>query len=644
MIVAELIILTNVSKRYSYQVPDTVPITVGDFVDVVFAKRKQVGLVVHVSQHESSDFSYTLSSVLSRHSKRPAIPQLLIHLVQWFSNYYCVTEYVALQCIVGLKKQRDSHALILDNPSPLPDLNEPQLTIYQAIVLSDQSEHLIHGVTGSGKTLIYAHLIRHVLSTNKPAIVLIPEISLTPQFTDFFSSIFDGVAVVHSGLTPKRKEIIWMGCLRGDVRVVIGPRSAIFMPLENLGLIIIDEEHDASYKQENAPRYYTHDIARERARYHNAQLIFGSATPSLGTYARISCKASCYHRLIKRYKGIPMPKVTILDLTAPIRNHLIHDGMIEGIEQTLKKNQKVLILVNRRGYSSFLKCRSCGEVLQCSQCETSFTYHSDGILRCHRCGNTKKMTRQCPSCLSYDLEYSGVAIQKIEAELRRLFSSSVVHRIDRDVIKNYDQLQSSLHAFRDDSHILIGTQMVSKGHNFPNLGFVGMIGVDTMLNFPDYRSTERMFQLMTQTAGRAGRDIDASDVMIQTYLPNHYVFDYVKHHDVDAFLTYEMTTRKALHYPPYSHIINVIFSGKKQSIVESMYTHIQQFNQSLSDLTIQAIGPKVAPIEKVSGYYRHNVFYKIDGASLQLFKNRLHNFPKKREIRLVVDINPMSLL
>ena len=219
-----------------------------------------------------------------------------------------------------------------------------------------------------------------------------------------------------------------------------------------------------------------------------------------------------------------------------------------------------------------------------------------------------------------------------------------ITRIDRDLVKNYDQLQDSLDAFNQGADILIGTQMISKGHNFPNLGLVGMIGMDTMLNFPDYRATERLFQLMTQTAGRAGRDIDNSQVMIQTFNANHYVFNYVKDHDVDSFLNHEMASRKVLNYPPFRSIVNIIFSAQKQSLVESLYPKIQSFNQTLSDLSVQPIGPKVAPIEKVSGYYRHNVFYKVDNKDLEVFKRRLIAFPKKRDVRLVVDIDPMSLL
>ena len=484
MLVADLIVLTNVPKRYSYQIPDDINVSIGDYVDIIFAKRKQVGLVVQLTNCKPEDFSYTLSPIQSIHQKRAAVPNELIQLVEWFSPYYCVSQYNALQCIVGMKKKREvelSDTHITDQLLPLSDT---QQDVFDAITQSSESEHLIHGVTGSGKTLIYAHLIQQAISKGESAILLIPEISLTPQFTTFFSTIFDGVVVVHSGLTIKKKEEIWNLCLNGKLKLVIGPRSAIFMPLQSLKLIIIDEEHDSSYKQESSPRYLTHEVARKRVDIHGAKLVFGSATPSLSTFAAITSQAHGYYRLTKRYNDITMPQVSILDLTAAIHNHLIHDDLIEQMEVTLAKQQKVLILVNRRGYSSFLKCNNCGDILQCPDCETSYTYHTDGYFRCHRCSAVKKMTRRCNGCGENELEYHGVAIQKIEYELKRLFPDQTITRIDRDLIKNYDQLQASLDAFNKGANILIGTQMISKGHNFPNLGLVGVIGVDTMLSFP----------------------------------------------------------------------------------------------------------------------------------------------------------------
>ena len=644
MQVAELIVLTNAPNRYTYIIPDSLSLNVGEFVDVYFAKREQVGCVARIYDANIDDFSYSLSPILNKNDKRLLIPPHLLSLIEWFYKHYCVSEYKSLQCIVGLKKNRDDLFKPLNELQPLPKLSDDQQRIFDSIHNASERFHLLHGVTGSGKTQVYAHLIQQVIERSQSAIVLIPEISLTPQFTSFFSDIFSRVAVVHSGLTPKKKEIIWNQCLRGEIDVIVGPRSAIFMPLENLGLIIVDEEHDGSYKQDSTPRYYTHEVAMKRAEIHNAKLVFGSATPSLVTYAKSQTSELMLHSLTKRFNDISMPNVFVLDMSTTQQNFLIHDQLLEQIELKLKQKQKVLLLVNRRGYSSFLKCNACGAVQECKSCQTSYTYHSDGFFRCHRCLSTKKMSRKCSECGQFDVEYYGIAIQKIAFELNHLFPNAKITRIDRDTVKNYEALQTALSDV-DGADILIGTQMISKGHNFSNVALVGMIGVDTMLNFPDFRASERMFQLMTQMAGRAGRDMSGSDVYIQTFQPNHYVFSFVKGHDVSGFLNQEFSFREPFGYPPFKAMVNIIISSMDNKKVQALYPKIQAFNDSVADgLDVSVIGPKVAPIEKVSGYYRHNVFYKVALSDIEQFKERLAHFPKKSGVRCVIDIDPQSLL
>ena len=494
--------------------------------------------------------------------------------------------------------------------------------IFDSILKNHSENHLLHGVTGSGKTQIYAHLIQNCIKQSKQAILLIPEISLTPQFTAFFSDHFKRFAVVHSGLTPKKKEEIWNQCLRGELDLVIGPRSAIFIPFKNLGLIIVDEEHDASYKQESTPRYYTHDVAFKRANIHQACLVFGSATPSVQLYYMAQQNQLHYHHLTKRFNVSKMPDVSILDMNNTRTNFLIHDDLLESIELTLRRKQRILILVNRRGYSSFLKCSACGAIQECKSCQTSYTYHSDGYFRCHRCMSTKRMSRQCSDCGSYDVEYHGIAIQKIEMEIARLFPDAKLTRIDRDTVKNMSDLESALDDV-ESSDILIGTQMISKGHNFKNVALVGIIGVDTLLNFPDYRSNERLFQLITQMAGRAGRDLDASHVYVQTFQPGHYVFEYALDHNVNDFLKAEIEFRQPFNYPPFRSVVNIIFSSKYNSTALGLYNDISVFNNEVKKRlpNIQIIGPKVAPIEKVSGYFRHNIFYKVCHDDLERFKS-----------------------
>ena len=416
------------------------------------------------------------------------------------------------------------------------------------------------------------------------------------------------------------------------------------MPLENLGLIIVDEEHDGSYKQDSTPRYYTHEVAMKRAEIHNAKLVFGSATPSLVTYAKSQTSELMLHSLTKRFNDISMPNVFVLDMSTTQQNFLIHDQLLEQIELKLKQKQKGIAASESSWILSFLKCNACGAVQECKSCQTSYTYHSDGFFRCHRCLSTKKMSRKCSECGQFDVEYYGIAIQKIAFELNHLFPNAKITRIDRDTVKNYEALQTALSDV-DGADILIGTQMISKGHNFSNVALVGMIGVDTMLNFPDFRASERMFQLMTQMAGRAGRDMSGSDVYIQTFQPNHYVFSFVKGHDVSGFLNQEFSFREPFGYPPFKAMVNIIISSMDNKKVQALYPKIQAFNDSVADgLDVSVIGPKVAPIEKVSGYYRHNVFYKVALSDIEQFKERLAHFPKKSGVRCVIDIDPQSLL
>ena len=645
MIVTDLVVLSKLPQRYTYIVPEDLDIKIGDYVDITFAKRQHVGLCVSLKQASEDDYSYTLSTILSIHEKRASVPVFLIELMEWFAHFYCVTEYQALQCIVGLKKLRLNAFKELSNSNELASLSGSQQLIFDSIIHNYLRNHLLHGVTGSGKTQIYAHLIQNCILQSRQAILLIPEISLTPQFTSFFSAHFKRFAVVHSGLTPKKKEEIWNQCLRGELDLIVGPRSAIFMPFKQLGLIIVDEEHDASYKQESTPRYYTHDVAFKRALIHQACLVFGSATPSVQLYYLAQQKQLLYHHLTERFNVSKMPHVSILDMNQTRTNFLIHDDLLESIELTLRKKQRILILVNRRGYSSFLKCSACGAIQECKSCQTSYTYHSDGYFRCHRCMSTKRMSRQCSDCGSYDVEYHGIAIQKIEMEIIRLFPDAKLTRIDRDTVKNMTDLESALDDV-ESSDILIGTQMISKGHNFKNVALVGIIGVDTLLNFPDYRSNERLFQLITQMAGRAGRDLVASHVYVQTFKPGHYVFEYALDHNVSDFLKTEIDFRQLFNYPPFRSVVNVIFSSKYNSTAVGLYKDISVFNNELKKRlpNIQIIGPKVAPIEKVSGYFRHNVFYKVSHDDLERFKSFLLKFPSHRHARLVLDIAPQSLL
>lgn len=640
---AQLIVLTNAPNQYTYLIPDGMTVSVGDMVSVIFAQSQRDGLVTRVFEASPSDFSFDVSPIQAMHATRPSVPADLVTLMAWFRDYYCVTDYAAFQCIVGKKKCRDDLPVPNDAPLPLDPLSLEQQRVYDAICASNSPTHVIHGVTGSGKTQLYAHLIQTVVAQGRSVIMLIPEISLTPQFSAFFSAHFSKIGVIHSSLTPKKRDVLWNQCRNGQLDVIIGPRSAVFMPCPSLGMVIIDEEHDASYKQENAPRYYTQTVASQRCQYHGATLILGSATPSVSTYSFAQKNTSSYHRLSTRYNHYTMPRVTMLDMTTV--SGLIHPHLLAKIGRTIDKKNRTLILVNRRGYSSYLLCKACGKVQECPDCQTSFTYHADGQFRCHRCETTRRMTRQCMHCQQFDVQYHGVAIQKVAMDIQAHFPQATITRIDRDTVQTMVDLNHALESV-DEADILIGTQMIAKGHNFKRVALVGMIGVDTTLHFPDYRGSERLFQLITQMAGRAGRDMDQSEVLVQTRHPQHYVFRHAKTHDVTAFLDQEIQYRHPFGYPPFKAIINIIFRSKSPDAIRTFYDSVIAFNQSImTDFSsIQIIGPKVAPIEKVGGYFRHNVFYKINPDDVTGFKQRMGQFPKHRQVRWVIDVDPLSLL
>jgi primosomal protein N' (replication factor Y) len=643
MVIASVLILANVPKRYDYDVPPTLAVALGDMVNVVFAKRPQVGLVMAITSNTSSDFE--LLPILSVDTKRLPVPDDLRALLNWFRDFYCVRDYVAFKALIGLKKRRELPEHPPATVDPLPALSAEQSVIVDVITHPHHKQHLLHGITGSGKTHVYAHSIQRVIATGRSAIVLIPEISLTPQFTAFFSQHFDRIAIVHSGLTPKNKDIVWNRCLAGELDVIIGPRSAIFMPLPQIGLIIIDEEHDSSYKQDSHPRYYTHDVAQERARLHDATLVLGSATPSVDTYYKAQSGRMMYHTLTARHNNHALPTVDLLDMNACLTKSLVHPDLVAAIQRTLAAGQRTLLLVNRRGYASLLRCNACQKTQACPLCDTSYTYHADGVFRCHRCSSYRAMSRQCMHCGAHRVDYYGIAIQKIELEVRRLFPTARLSRLDRDTIKTIHDMTAAIESV-DTADIVIGTQMIAKGHNFKQVALVGIIGGDTLLHFPDFRSSERLFQLITQMAGRAGRDLAQSRVLVQTFSPSHYVFAYAKHHNVTGFFEQELQYREPFDYPPYTQIINIIFSSTDAPKALAYYDTLRTFNATVTETlpNVQIIGPKVAPIDKAAGYYRHNVFYKIPMDDCDAFKALLRSLKSPRNLRLVVDISPQSLL
>ncbi|OHS88379.1 primosomal protein N' [Streptococcus sp. HMSC34B10] len=538
------------------------------------------------------------------------------------------------------------------------ELNPEQKEACEAVVGAIGKKHppfLLQGITGSGKTEVYLQIIQGALDMGKTAIVLVPEISLTPQMTERFIARFgEQVAILHSGLSNGEKYDEWRKVERGDAQVVVGARSAIFAPLKDLGVIIIDEEHEASYKQDSNPRYHARDVAILRAQYNRAALVLGSATPSLESRARAGKGVYQHLRLTKRANPLAsVPEVQLIDFRDYIGQNETSNftpPLIEAIQDRLAKKEQVVLMLNRRGYSSFVMCRECGTVDTCPNCDISLTLHMDTkTMNCHYCGFSKEIPHVCPNCQSRSIRYYGTGTQKAYDELTELFPEARILRMDVDTTRKKGSHQTLLDQFgKGEADILLGTQMIAKGLDFPNVTLVGVLNADTALNLPDFRSSERTFQLLTQVAGRAGRAEKAGQVLIQSYNPNHYAIRFAKDQDYEGFYAYEMGIRRQLGYPPYYFTIGITLSQKKEEeVIKRAYQVMEILRSGLSDASI-ILGPTPKPIARTHNLYHYQILikYRLED-ELASTLNQVLALTQEREnseLRLSIDHEPQQFL
>ena len=461
---------------------------------------------------------------------------------------------------------------IFEHTEPLQLTEEQSVAIKPILQTIEEKRHdvfLLYGITGSGKTEIYMQSIQKVLEEGREGIVLVPEISLTPQMVNRFKGRFgDEVAVLHSGLSIGEKYDEWRKIQRKEVNVVVGARSAIFAPFENLGIIIIDEEHETSYKQEDKPRYHARDVAIERARTHNCPVILGSATPSLESFARAKKGVYQLLTLSKRMNDQSLPTVDIVDMREELREgnrSMFSRVLYDKLQDRLMKKEQTVLFLNKRGHSSFVMCRDCGYVIQCPNCDISLTYHRyQQQMKCHYCGYEAVVPTICPECTSEHIRYFGTGTQKVEEELGKIFPEARVIRMDVDTTSRKGSHEKLLTDFQEGkADILLGTQMIAKGLDFPNITLVGVLSADTMLHLPDFRSSEKTFQLLTQVSGRAGRHELAGEVVIQTYSPEHYSIELAGQQDFDQFYQKEMMIRKIHKYPPFYYLALITVSHEE---------------------------------------------------------------------------------
>ena len=554
---------------------------------------------------------------------------------------------------------RDPYAnRTIDISSKLALTNEQQVALSEILHAYDAHEaktFLLHGITGSGKTEVYLQAIERAILDGKEAIVLVPEISLTPQMTNRFKERFGAhVAVLHSGLSTGEKYDEWRKIKRGEVKVVVGARSAIFAPFQNIGLIILDEEHEATYKQDDTPRYHARDIAIWRSEYYHCPVILGSATPSLESYARAKKGNYGLLTLAERPKKQALPEVSIIDMREQLKNgnrSMFSLELAEAIQIRLDKQEQMVLFLNRRGHSSFVLCRDCGTVVECKNCDISMTYHRhQERIKCHYCGEESEVPTLCPQCNSEHIRFFGTGTQKVQEELARLFPAARVLRMDVDTTRKKGAHEQLLQQFGEGkADILLGTQMIAKGLDFPNITLVGVLSADTTLHLADFRAAEKTFQLLTQVSGRAGRHDKEGKVIVQTYTPEHYAIQFAQNHDFVPFYNQEMMNRKQYAYPPFTYVVLIQFTHE-DVLMTAEYAHkaANWLRENLSDTT-DIIGPSASSISRVQNRYRYQCLIKYKQEPtlpevLQQLTRMYRTDWMKKGLLMSIDLNPSSIM
>jgi primosomal protein N' (replication factor Y) (superfamily II helicase) len=548
-------------------------------------------------------------------------------------------------------------------------LNESQLEALSSIVISiNQSgfrPHLLYGITGSGKTAVYFAAMQRVLDAGRASLLLVPEIGLTPAMSgQMYAAFGDSVALLHSQLTPDERAEQWHRIRRGEARIVVGTRSAVFAPIVDLGLIIVDEEHDSSYKQEETPRYHGRDVAVMRAKFLEIPVVLGSATPSLESWSNAEKGRYALIEMRERVANRPMPAVELVDMRTEFQQtgqeNLFSRLLLEETQSTLDRGEQAIILLNRRGYSFVVMCRSCGDKIQCENCAISMTFHKQlnddtsiaepgERLQCHYCGFRRNVPKTCPTCQSEHLYYLGAGSQQGEERLQELFPNARIGRMDRDTVRgrmDMERLLARLHA--GEINLLVGTQMIAKGHDIHGVTLVGVVGADFALGLPDFRAAERTFQLLTQVSGRAGRGDLPGKVLVQTYHPDHYAIQFAAHHDYPGFVAKELQYRRWMHYPPFAVLANIIIQSPKLEEATAWSATLGKWFERTRLDKIRVLGPAAAPISRIKRIYRFHFVLKAEqrkslsstlGAMLAFADN--HEIPRRN---LIVDVDAVHLM
>ena len=658
------IVIDNKSQMtdsfYTYICEDSQAV-IGQKVYVPFARSKNLreGYIFDVRDSDDRDLKFR---AVDHTDENICLNEEMIETCKWMKKRYLVKYIDGVNCFTPAggpsKRALKQKQPVLAQPVSRTLTPEQSAALEQLSPCIDRREHgifLINGVTSSGKTEVYIRAIEQVVASGRTAIMMVPEISLTGQVIDRFEKHFgsDMIAVMHSRMTKPQRYVQWQRIRSGSVRIVIGARSAVFAPLENIGVIVLDEEHEATYKSDMTPRYEALEVAIKRAGYYGGIVVLGSATPSVVSTYRAD--EGIYHRIEMktRFNKNPLPEVEIADMSDELRNgntRLLSRVLYDRMQETLSAGQQIILLLNRRGFSTYISCRECGHVMKCPVCGISLTYHKDiNGLYCHFCGHKEPMPRLCPECGQSSLRLQGAGTQKLEEEIERLFPDNTYARLDLDTAKRVGVMDRVLTSFaKRKTDILIGTQLIAKGLDFDNVGLVGIISADSSLNIPDFRAPERTFQLITQAAGRAGRGDLRGRVIIQTCSPDNYAIKAAAEHDYEGFCREELRLRKLMSYPPYYDLIRLIFSGEDERLVAK---EAGGWYESLNEMihTGFIYRPQPAPVNKIKETYRYHMMIKCPRGRRGLFLgaldklNRENNNGKTR-VNVGIDINPYSFI
>lgn len=668
---AEIAIGLPIARPFHYRVPEELKdkIEIGKRVWVPFRNRLKVGYVVGFIEVPQVKKVQDISSVID---ESPIFDAHILELTKWIADYYHTSWGEAIEAAIpgplrrGKTKVKPRRPLREEEYKPTKkfkptDQQEGALKP----ILKSLSEHkhdvyLLHGITSSGKTEVYLQSIELALKLDMSAIVLVPEISLTPQAVERFESRYGGlVAVLHSKLLESERLMEWKRVKEGKARIVIGARSAIFAPVKNLGLIVVDEEHETTYKQKDAPRYNAVDVAIMRAKLTNAIVILGSATPSLESYYNAITKKYKLLKLTERIKKRGLPKVEIIDMRQELIDtkeaRILSRALESAIAEILSRGGQVMLFLNRRGFSTFINCKRCGYVVRCKYCNVTLTYHFDTKrLNCHYCNYQVSPPEICPKCKTEYIRYFGIGTQKVESEVARLFPHASIGRMDTDATAKRGSHKQILTDFKKGKiNILVGTQMIAKGHDFPKVMLVGVISADTALNLPDFRASERTFNLLTQVAGRAGRGVEPGRVIIQTYTPSHYAIEKSITHDYEGFFDKEIIFRRELRYPPFVHVVEINLRGRNEERVIKISHELAETLSAISEREplradqepIEVVGPAPAFISKMRGQFRWSILLKGKDPKdiCKLIDESLKAVEGRSAVIITVDVDPLGL-